>query len=454
MISFKNKAELIQLIILIGISLFAYYQIAFEVQQRDFQQLILNYSLAFISFVALYIKFKTQHKLLLTLSILFRLMFFLASPQLSQDIYRYIWDGHLIINGFNPYEFTPDQLMQQAQLPFALADELYPQLTELSAAHHSNYPPMSQFFYAVSAMISSEAIYGSILFLKAVLFSADVLVYKLALPILQHLKLARNQVYLYLLNPLLIVEGMGNLHFEPLMATFLLTAIFFWLKQKKIWTGVFMGLAIATKLLPLLLLPFLAKGTKKFQFRTFLKSDFLWIILIALLVTTIGFTAFINLSTLSSYLETISLWFNTFEFNASIYYLFRWMGFQISGWNMIAIFGKALTAVSLILLIFLAVRSTASRKMQLESMVWVLIVYFLLATTIHPWYLIIPLTLSIFSKYKLPILTWTFTIFFSYHAYQGNEFQEINFWLIAEYIPVFAAILFSFKNYFIFLKPK
>ena len=171
---------------------------------------------------------------MLTLSIVFRLIFFVATPQLSQDIYRYIWDGHLIINGFNPYEFTPDQLMQQAQLPFALADELYPQLTELSASHQSNYPPISQFFYAVSALISSEAIYGSLLFLKALLFSADLLFYKVALPILQHLKLARHQVFLYLLNPLLIVEGIGNLHLEPVMAALLLIAIFFWLKQKKL----------------------------------------------------------------------------------------------------------------------------------------------------------------------------------------------------------------------------
>ena len=454
MISLKNKSEIIGLIILIAISLFAYYQIAFEVQQTDYQQLIINYSLAFISFAALYIKFKSQYKLLLTLSIVFRLIFFVATPQLSQDIYRYIWDGHLIINGFNPYEFTPDQLMQQAQLPFALADELYPQLTELSASHQSNYPPISQFFYAVSALISSEAIYGSLLFLKALLFSADLLFYKVALPILQHLKLANHQVFLYLLNPLLIVEGIGNLHLEPVMAAFLLIAIFFWLKQKKLLTGIFMGLSIATKLLPLLLLPFFAKGKSRFQFRAFLKSDFLWISSVALIVAAIVFIPFINPSMANDYVETISLWFNTFEFNGSIYYLFRWIGYQITGWNMIAFFGKALTAISLIVLIFLALRSTASRKMQLESMVLALLIYFLLATTIHPWYLIIPLSLSIFSKHKLPILVWSFTIFFSYHAYLVGGFQEKTFWLIAEYVPVFAAIFFSYKNHFVFLKPK
>ena len=180
----------------------------------------------------------------------------------------------------------------------------------------------------------------------------------------------------------------------------------------------------------------------------------MWISSVALIVAAIVFIPFINPSMANDYVETISLWFNTFEFNGSIYYLFRWIGFQISGWNMIAYFGKALTAISLIVLIFLALRSTASRKMQLESMVLALLIYFLLATTIHPWYLIIPLSLSIFSKHKLPILVWTFTIFFSYHAYKMSGFQENTFWLMAEYLPVFAAILFSYKNYFAFLKPK
>jgi len=451
---FSNKSQLIRLILLIAISLFAYYQIAFEIEQTDFQSLFINYSLAFISFIALYIKFKRQYKLLLTLSIVFRLIFFVSTPQLSQDIYRFIWDGHLIINGFNPYEFTPDQLMQAAKLPFPLADELYPQMTELSASHHSNYPPISQFFYAVSAWISPNAIFGSILLLKAFLFSADLLVYKIALPILQHLQLAKHQIFLYLLNPLLIVEGIGNLHFEPVMAALLLTAIFFWLKQKKLMTGIFMGLAIATKLLPLLLLPFFAKGKNRFQFRAFLKRDFLWISSVALILAVIVFIPFINPSMANDYVETISLWFNTFEFNASIYYLFRWIGFQVTGWNMIAIFGKALTAASLVLLIFFALRSTASRKMRLNAMVLALMIYFLFATTVHPWYLIMPLSISIFSNLKLPILVWTFTIFFSYHAYKIDGFQENTLWLMAEYIPVFIALFVSFKHHFTFLKPK
>ena len=215
-----------------------------------------------------------------------------------------------------------------------------------------------------------------------------------------------------------------------------------------------MGLAIATKLLPLFLLPFLSQGKRKFQLTSLLKTDFISMTSIALIVAVLCFLPFINVSTVAEYAATIGLWFNTFEFNASIYYLFRWIGFQVTGWNMIAIFGKALTAASLILLIFLALRSTASRKMRLNAMVLALMIYFLFATTVHPWYLIMPLSISIFSNLKLPILVWTFTIFFSYHAYKIDGFQENTLWLMAEYIPVFIALFVSFKHHFTFLKPK
>ena len=454
MIRLGNKRDIYRLLPLVAISLFAYYQIAFHTQQTDFTQLMIFYSLAFISFIWLYISFKEHHKLLLFLSIAFRMIFFFSIPELSQDFYRYIWDGHLILNGFNPYITSPDELMQVAQPPFALAGELYPELTDLNAANQSNYPPMSQFFYWISAMVSPITIFGSMLFLKVVLFSADILVYKITRPILQELQLPKHQVFLYLLNPLLIIEGIGNLHMEPLMAVFLLSGIYCWLKNKHLLSGIFIGLSILTKLLPLLLLPFFAVGKKRFDIYAFVSKGFLKVSSVALLVVISGFLVFIDPSNANEYVATISLWFNTFEFNASIYYLFRWLGFQLTGWNMIAYFGKGLTLVSLIILVFLALKSTASKNQQINALVLSLLIYFLLATTIHPWYLIVPLSVAVLSKYGLPVLVWSFSIFLSYHAYQASGFKENTYWLLAEYLLLVIAVVLSFQYPLLFLSRK
>lgn len=433
----EKSYEMIRLILLTSIGCYAYYQIAYEIGQTDFQDLIIHYSLAFLSFIAIYSRFRSRHKLLLGLSFGFRLIFFFATPELSQDIYRFIWDGHIIINGMNPYITSPDALMQQAELPFSLSDELYPKLTELSAANRSNYPPISQLFYVLSAWISPHTVFGSILCLKVVILFADLLAYKMSIPILEHLRMDRNRVFLYLLNPLLIVEGMGNLHMEPLMAAFLLMAIFFWLRQRNVLCGIFMGFSIATKLLPLLLLPFFAKGEQKFHFKAFFQKDILTISFISVLITLAGFFVFMDLSNIDQYLETLGLWFNRFEFNASIYYIFRWIGDLITGYNMIAYFGKGLAALSMMFLIYLALRSTANRKSQINAMLLALMGYFLLATTVHPWYLILPLAISIFSRYGFPVIVWSLSIFFSYHAYGPEVFQESTFWLLAEYILLF-----------------
>ncbi|MDR9400710.1 MAG: mannosyltransferase [Psychroflexus sp.] len=439
----KKNGKYVRLVCLVAISCYAYYNIAYTIDQSDFYLLLINYSLAFIGFASLYTKFKSNIKLLLFLSLLFRLTFFFSIPSLSQDVYRFIWDGHLIINGVNPYLSSPAELMQKNAAPFGIANELFPKLTDLSATNHSNYPPVSQLFYALSALVSPANLFGSILFLKTVLIFSDLLIYFIAKPILGFFKLPVYSVFIYLLNPLLIIEGIGNLHFESLMVLFVMAGIYFWLLNKYSFTGLMIGLGIATKLLPLLLLPFFAKGTKKYDFKAFFSKPYLVLIIIALSVSFLSFLPFLSDQTAVDYINTIGLWFNNFEFNASIYYIFRWLGYQISGWNMIAFFGKGLGVLSLLLVSLVAFRSTTSRNMQIYAMMMALLIYLFLATTIHPWYLILPLSLSIFIKSNNLILIWSFTIVFSYYAYHQAEFKENTYWLLAEYLPMIIYLIYD-----------
>jgi alpha-1,6-mannosyltransferase len=55
-------------------------------------------------------------------------------------------------------------------------------------------------------------------------------------------------------------------------------------------------------------------------------------------------------------------------------------------------------------------------------------VFFLFATTVHPWYICMPVALAVFTPFRYAFI-WSFTATLSYAAYQYNPVQE-NLWLI------------------------
>src|SRR5690606_41997174 len=68
--------------------------------------------------------------------------------------------------------------------------------------------------------------------------------------------------------------------------------------------------------------------------------------------------------------------------------------------------------------------------------------YYLLSTTVHPWYLTVPLVLSVFTKYRF-MGVWSFMIVLSYSAYGPGGFQE-NLWLVGlEYLVVMGVFVWE-----------
>ena len=77
----------------------------------------------------------------------------------------------------------------------------------------------------------------------------------------------------------------------------------------------------------------------------------------------------------------------------------------------------------------------------LVAMLFAVSVYFLLSTTVHPWYVATPLLLSVFTRYRFAIV-WSLLVMLSYSAY-GEEFNE-NLWLVAvEYLVVIGMAVYE-----------
>ncbi|MEM1357564.1 MAG: glycosyltransferase 87 family protein [Bacteroidota bacterium] len=422
--------------------------LGYGVDRMDFTSLFGSFLVSFAGYLVLvYRPQPSSLKLLISLGITLRLALVFAFPLLSDDIYRFIWDGHLVASGINPFAQLPAFYLEPGNEVAGLSPELFERLN--SPEYYTIYPPVAQGVFTVAAWLSPNSWYGASVVMKLFLLFCELG----SLWLLWQLFQARPQVpakvvkdqstngpvlpkdqkttrlLLYWLNPLIIVEIMGNLHFEGAMVFFLLLA-YYWL-QRSNWvaSAAAMAASVASKLLPLMLLPFLIR---RLWGRPF------WIFSAAFGICCLLFFAPFLLAEdfIDGFRASLELYQRKFEFNASLYYLARAYGYYEIGWNQIARFGPLLAKVSAggILLMALVDRRRDWASLA-EGWLWAFVLYLLCATTVHPWYLSVPIVLCCFTRWRFP-LVWSFLIMLTYTNYLTVPYEE-NLWLVAaEYVLV------------------
>lgn len=430
----KNSKGL-KLLLLGTLSSIAYYFFAYRLERTDTVQLLVVYTLLFGLFYLTVTNFKDHFKLLTVLAVAVRLIFIAAIPNLSQDFYRFIWDGRMILGGFNPYLYTPDSFLSLGQYPIAQATELHHHMGQLSAGNYTNYPPLNQLCFVIAGLFTGNSIMGSIIVMRTMIILADMGTLFIGRKLLNTLNISSNKIFWYILNPFIIIELTGNLHFESIMIFFLVASLYLLHQNKWQVSAIFLALSISVKLIPLIFLPLFFK---KLGLRT-------WVFFCVIVIGTLFITVvpFVSMEFLKNYTNTVFLWFQKFEFNASVYYIIREIGYIFRGYNEIAIIGQALSFITLFfVLITASLRKNESTSGLLHSMLFVLAFYYFTTTTMHPWYLATPLFLSLFTKYRFPMV-WSFVIFLSYFAYVNTNNQE-NYWLvILEYTIVYTVFFYE-----------
>ncbi|PRX56429.1 mannosyltransferase [Flagellimonas meridianipacifica] len=425
-------------LLLVVTSIVFYWVFGYDLDRTDFLKLLLLFIALFICHLKLIQFEKWNFKLLFIAGVLFRLVFLFAEPTLSQDFYRFIWDGQLIKSGLNPYVYTPYQIMEWSQIPMANYNMLYDGMGELSAKHFSNYPPLNQIMFTIAAFFGGKSILGSIIALRVQIILADIGILYFGSRLLKMLNSNPNNVFWYFLNPLVILELSGNLHFEGVMLFFFVWSMYLLCKERWMSAAPIYALSILVKLVPILFLPLFLR------YLGFKKSVGFYVLVFT---TCLAFLApFYTTIFIDNYSETVGLWFSNFEFNAGIYNVVKFIGvnfFEAKPWELIKTYGKimalAVIGIALILAFF---RKNENFKTLIQSMLWVLFTYLVLSSTVHPWYIIFLLTLSLFTEYKFPIL-WTLVAILSYWAYSNPDFTE-NLWLLAiEYFVVFAFFIYE-----------
>ena len=164
-----------------------------------------------------------------------------SPPTLSDDLYRYLWEGRVLLDGGNPYLHPP-------------AWEGYPADAIRSAVNHPEvstiYPPFALWGFAVVARLAYTP-----LAMKAAMGLLDVAVAGGLAAVLAGRRRDLGPAWLYALHPLGAVESAGSGHLEPLAVACLVAAIALWDRRSRAGAAAAVALGAAFKLFPVVLLP-------------------------------------------------------------------------------------------------------------------------------------------------------------------------------------------------------
>lgn len=412
--------------------------LGYFVGQADFYPLLAFYFLFFAGYLFLLTRpFSTgQVRHWLWVAIGLRALLLFSEPGWSDDVFRYLWDGQLWVQGINPFEQLPGYYLEPGHAVPGLTEELFHRLN--SPNYFTIYPPVAQLTFAVAAWASPGNMAGSILIMKLFLLACEAGSLLLLPRLLQALNLPVRRALIYALNPLIILEIVGNLHYEGAMVFFLLLALWWLVRERTAGSAAAMALSISSKLLPLLFLPFLIRrlGWRR----------------------SIGYFAILGAGLLLLFLplfgefflhhfgQSLDLYFRKFEFNGSFYYLARWWGYQQVGYNRIADIGPRLAAMTFAGITMLALYERDRSWAGLPAL-WLfsICLYLFFTTTIHPWYVTLPVVLCLFTRFRFPVL-WSGLIVLTYINYSYTPYRE-NLWVVAlEYTAVLGWLLWEWRR--------
>ncbi|MEM8894400.1 MAG: hypothetical protein AAGC88_07475 [Bacteroidota bacterium] len=409
---------------LAGSVLYIHYGIARE----DTTQLMGSLVIGFIAYATIQ-GWKLDWRILLAVGLLIRIALFAGLPTLSDDFYRFIWDGRLLAAGISPFAELPSWYMSEGS-NHPMDETLFSLLN--SPDYYTVYPPISQFTFWLSAVLSSN-IEGAVLVMRSIILITDIANFMLLRLLLITNQKPESLAGLYFLNPLVLLELTGNLHFEGVMLFFVLGALFFGSRKQDIPTGIALAGGVAAKLIPLAMAPLFVFGL--------LPKRWLVVGVSALITLIILFIPIVDASLIDGLKNSLSLFVQKFEFNGGIYYLIREVGFWVKGYNIIGTLGPWLTRLTVIGIIVHAFLSRKNENMA-ERMMWVWMIYLALAIIVHPWYCIPMIGLCLFTKYRFPIY-WSGLICLSYIGYDSAGYSPPFTWIFVEYVILYTIMLWE-----------
>ena len=127
--------------------------LGYGVDQSSFDRIALYFGVGFLAYAYLLSnkKWLEHWPVLVGVGLLCRFLLLFGMPNLSDDIYRFIWDGRLILNGVNPFTALPASFLEANPPLDGIDQALFDQLN--SPDYFTIYPPLAQGSFALSVSL-------------------------------------------------------------------------------------------------------------------------------------------------------------------------------------------------------------------------------------------------------------------------------------------------------------
>ena len=322
----------------------------------------------------------------LLLAVSWRVAIIPSAPLVSDDVYRYLWDGRVQRFGYNPYESTPND-PELAHLHGESTRRIDPS----SAALPTIYPPAAELFFRTVNSLSDSVTALVVAVVVCDLFTILLLWYWLTTT-------GRSPwwVLAYAWHPLVAIEGAGGGHID-LVGTFLVVAAGVALSRRRsLIAASVLAAAVAIKFLPIVLTPLFWK-------RVNLRDGVAALGLVGLMYLPFLDTGFsLPVGSLGTYLAS-------WRFNGPIF-------------SILAPRIGVLTVSVLAVTVGLVVAAVARKTMTVDdpsAWAWPMAASLLLMPVVYPWYLVW-LTPFLITRRVWPLTAWTLVSVLTYVVWSSQ----------------------------------
>lgn len=361
---------------------------------------------------------------LLVFGLVLRLALLSTEPTLSDDVYRYLWEGHLVTEGVSPYSFTIDD-------PAGIEWDIPARTLANNRTLASPYLPVAHGVFGLAALVLPSSPWV----MQVVMLGFEALGLACMIRILRYLRLPDRRVLLWWLNPLVIIEIAHGAHLDAAIVGLGLLGIWWTLhttsgSRLALW-GAPIAIAAATLTRPLALL-FIPVLIWMWTWR----QRVTWAVTLTVPVLLAGAATSFGLDDSGTgVFGSARAYTETFRFNSAIYQRFEmWVssqGLDDRGWNepvaLTRLVVFAAVAVALITMLVRA-RTLSSDRQRIRWLVAPLALYVLATPVMHPWYVLTLLAL-------VPMLA-------------PGDNESTRRWLdVAPWIALSVLLVFSYLTY-------